>query len=222
MWLLPSKGRPEACQRALDAFATHGSTPGVLYVHDTFEEYRDIRLPVGWVKHEGHEFQAAQMQWFFGQYPDLDWYGWIADDNYAETADFDLELIRTAGRNCMVWCDGGRPKQNAKHLKGLCTEVPGLIPSCMVWGGDLVRRVGWWAPPWVNHGTIDEHWKHLVMHTNRARWRGDVRVRHEHWQDGNRPRDTTDHSSDFFSADIGAFEKWREGDEFKALVTALK
>ena len=188
MWLLPSRGRPAACQEALDAIATHGTAPGVLYVHETFEDYADIRLPPGWTKHEGMGAQAAQMQWFYAEHPNEKWYGWIADDNRPLTPDFDIMLAEEAEDRYFVFCNGGRHKTNKKYRGG----VPTTIPSAMVWGGDLVRAVGWWAPPWIVHATIDEHWKYICTRANRSRYRHDVVVEHLHWITGLRKQDKTD------------------------------
>jgi hypothetical protein len=214
MWLLPSRGRREACQEALDAFAEHGSTPGVLYVHDS--DYGDMRLPVGWIQVDGSEAQAGQMRWLFAQYPHELWYGWIADDNRPRTPDFDNELIRTAGLKNFVFCNGGQHKTGATH-KGL----PPSIPSCMLWGGDLVRQVGWWAPPWIKHTTIDEHWKAIAVCAGRARYRDDVVVEHLHWKTGLRPHDNTDDAwRPFHGDDMAAFARNRP--KLAAIGKALK
>ena len=186
MWLLPSRGRRESCQAALDAFAEHGSTPGVLYVHNS--DYGEMRLPDGWIQVNGSEAQAGQMRWLFDNYPNEPWYGWIADDNRPLTPDFDLELIKTAGDWNFVFCNGGGYKTPAEYRKGL----PPSIPSAMLWGGELVRAVGWWAPPWVRHATIDEHWKYITFNSGRARYRHDVVVNHLHWKHNTRAKDDTD------------------------------
>lgn len=188
MWLLPSRGRPKECQEALDAFAEFGSTPGVLYVHQTHSEYRDIRLPAGWSKFEGDEAQAAQMQWFYQTYPNEKWYGWIADDNRPKTPEFDRHLIDEAGDWHFVYCNGGRHKTPPEAPE----KPPATIPSAMMWGGELVRHVGWWAPPWVVHATIDEHWKYLCARAGVTRYRHDIVIEHLHWRSGLRPQDKTD------------------------------
>lgn len=188
MWLLPSRGRAIQCQQALDAIAEFGCEPGVLYVHRTFEEYRDIRLPVGWKKYEGNGAQADQMRWFFEAYPNEKWYGWIADDNRPMTPEFDALLAEEAGDWHFVFCNGGRHKTPTDYRGG----VPATIPSCMVWGGELVRFVGWWAPPWIKHATIDEHWKYLCARAGLSRYRHDVVVEHLHWRSGLRDEDSID------------------------------
>ena len=43
IWLLSTRGRPEACQQVLDACEETGMTsPGVVYVDETVDEYQDI------------------------------------------------------------------------------------------------------------------------------------------------------------------------------------
>jgi len=206
MWLLPSRGREQMCQQALDAFAQHGSTPGVLYVHAS--TYGEMSLPDGWTRKNGDEWQAAQMNWLFSEYPDEPWYGWIADDNFPQTPGFDKALIEAAGNNRMIWCNGATRKTPAKWDSE--KSVPSHIPSCMMWGGDLVRAAGWWAPPWVTHATIDETWKVFCMETGRAGYLHNVVVRHLRAKEG-RQRDATDKAPrPFFSPDMGKFKAWRE------------
>ena len=54
MWLLPSRGRPAACQALLDSMVAHGMTAlGVLLLTETDScraEYEAIALPEGWFR----------------------------------------------------------------------------------------------------------------------------------------------------------------------------
>lgn len=184
MWILHTRGRGAQCQEALDAFARCGSTPGMVYVHsmNTLEraQYDALALPPGWMREDGEEYIGGQSRLFFDRHPDEPWYGVLADDNRPETPDFDLKMIEAAGRWKFVSCDGGRKKRWPS------------IQSAMVWGGDLVRAVGWFAPPGIIHATRDEHWKAIAGHAGVIEYLPDVMVRHPHWQDGRRKRDHTD------------------------------
>lgn len=194
---------------ALDAFAEYGTTKGVLYVHETHEDYKGITLPPGWDVFYGHEGQPGQMQWFFERHPEEPWYGWIADDMRPLTRDFDKELIATAGDWCMVWCNGGRHRKGIVGNWGGEKHVPSTIPSAMLWGGNLVRAVGWWAPPWTQWASIDEAWKRLVMTAGLARFRNDVVVEHLHWTSGLRAKDLVDDACNpSYASDVDAFHKW--------------
>jgi hypothetical protein len=186
MWMLGTRCRPERAQRALDDFAAHGSTPGVLYVHamskDEERGYEDIRLPAGWVKVVGTGYMAEQCRTVQAMAPDAQWYGMLADDNHPATPDFDLAMIEAAVPMSFVCCNGG-PKAKT---------WPGSIPGVMMWGRGLIDAVGWWAPPGIVHATLDEHWKQIYKAAGVGRYLPDVVVTHDHWKHKARPKDFTD------------------------------
>jgi hypothetical protein len=194
------------CQEALDAFAAHGTTPGVLYVHAMDEAeasgYEGIRLPEGWDKVTGKEYQAGQFRWWLDTYPGRDWYGWIADDNRPATQDFDLKMAAKAVPWGFVCCNGGKGK-----------AWPSSLPSALMWGGELVRTVGWIAPPRVFHATIDEHWKNLSRRAGIDQYCGDVLIEHLHWNNGGRNKDATDIAPrGKWNADFGLLQTFLSGE----------
>lgn len=187
MWILPTHGRPDFCQQALDCFSRVGSTPGIVWMDE--DEYPGLRIPDRWELVHGKGGPAQAYRYLVKRFPDADWYGFLADDNRPRSKNFDLELIKSAVPGCFVYCNGDGHKTVSYHEGD---PLPQTIPSAMMWGGDLVRFVGWLAAPWANHATTDEVWKHLAMRSGVGRYRHDVIVGHVHWGSGGRKPDATD------------------------------
>lgn len=229
MWLLPSRNRPSSCRNTLAAFAALGTTPGVLWVDDAPDGYADIALPAGWsveyASAHGRHGIAESMRWLYEAYPGRAWYGWIADDMTPVTPDFDRELIETAAGKYFVYCSGDKHKTPAtwRTPKAGHPGAPATIPSAMLWGGDLVRSVGWWVPPWSVQTCIDEAWKQIALKAGLARYRHDVIVRHLHWMTGGRPKDETDqYGMQAARGDIGRLRGWLESAEFGRIVRRVQ
>jgi len=88
MWLMTTKNRPEAAERALWAcWDTGMRSPGVVYVDgENHTQYDGIELPVNWemvkwVDVGGIGNLAGSKNYIFENYPDERVYGWVADDN---------------------------------------------------------------------------------------------------------------------------------------------
>ena len=161
MFVLPTLSRPEQCAAVLRRIKDSGCTSkGMVFLNGDShrQEYYDSVLPhalpdgwgfIFWPKNLG---AIGALNKVFDMYPDEPWYGFIADDEMlAEDApsDWDRRLIEAAGdwkiaHGWEDWNDGRR-----------CQGYP-------VWGGKLLRAVGYWALPtcWHNFG-LDSHWDWL-------------------------------------------------------------
>lgn len=209
MWLLTTLNRPKQCQEALDAFAEHGKSLGVVWVDGG--NYSKLKLPQGWRIHYGGGGIAASMRWFYETYPNLPWYGWLADDMRPASGNFDFWLAKATEGKYFVYCNGGRHKTP----RGRPDKPPSTIPSAMVWAGDLVRTVGWWVPPWAEFSCIDEAWKLLCFKAHAAVYVHDVVVVHNHWTSGGRQSDDTDKiGMNLASKDVPRLKEWRASPEF--------
>jgi hypothetical protein len=217
VWLLTSLNRPKECQLALDAFAEVGRSMGALWLDG--DDYPDIRLPQGWFVHRGSGGLAEAFRWFFGKFHSLPWYGWLADDMRPVSKDFDKELIKTTEGKYFVYCNGGGHKTPLSPPE----KPPQSIPGAMVWGGDLVREVGWWAPPWAKYSCIDEAWKLLALKAGVARYRHDVIVNHLHWGSRYREQDATDKiGMQRAQNDVGTVKDWVKSPDFMETVERIK
>lgn len=129
---------------------------------------------------------GAMMDEAFRSHPDLDFYGWLADDTYPQTKHWDEVLSFVAGANCLSYADdggylspGGGPKDGSELSSGLC------------WGGNLLRSTGSWSLGFRD-AWIDMAWLDLLRPLGRLRYVPSVTVRHDNWRTGRRAMDELD------------------------------
>jgi hypothetical protein len=198
MWICPSRERPHNIKRLFDAWKELGSTPGILWVDlddKHFREYWDIELPRGWsrIAHERVSLGAIFNR-VFEICPDEPWYGLLGDDVLPRTKDFDLQLIKAAGSDGMAYAND--------LLKG---EKHAAHP---VIGGDLIRRLGWIAPPGMEKLYIDNVLMDVASVMNKAHYLPDVIMEHLHFSNGKAPNDAT-YRKPSAESDKAAYEAWR-------------
>jgi hypothetical protein len=211
IWLLSTRGRPDATQEVLDACETTGMTsPGVVYVDEDTGLYDKLRLPFNWRIHREPVWGSLQasMQWVYRQYPRATQYGWLADDTVPRTNGWDKELEASAGDHAFshardLWNTEGSQDEFENGLDmsaGLC------------WGGELVRAAGWWALPGVRQAGIDTAWLAILAPFRLVKYRHDVIVEHKHYLTGKRKTDQGDSwfrdGVNYVQADIDAREEW--------------
>ena len=201
MWFFPTRKRPALAQRLMDACSQTGMTsPGVLVVDGTSEDYRDVVLPqnVGFrVTGEHLEF-AGVLRWIFQQYPHESFYGFICDDGLPRTQGWDKELEATAG-DWHVSC-----ANDLLHAPGRWTY--GAL------GGELIRALGFFMPPGFIHLYTDNVWEYLDSWLKIMRYREDVVIEELHFSNGKAPFDATYERTYMGEAygqkDRDTFEKW--------------
>ena len=196
------------CQAVLDACEKSGMTSrGIVYVDETVDEYRNIRLPRNWSIHYEPKWGSLQasMQYVFNKYPDAKSYGWLADDTYPLTEGWDKKVEAAAGDWALAYCNdlwiGPNQRDNGIDLTaGLC------------WGGELVRTVGWWALPGVQQAGIDTAWTLLLKPLQLLRYLPEVVVEHKNYRTLKREKDWVDSweraGVDYVNADISVRDKW--------------
>ena len=197
MWLMTTKNRPKAAEIALAAcWDTGMKQPGVVYVDgQNHSPYDDIKLPPNWtmvkfVDVGGIGNLAGSKQYVFETYPDERVYGWVADDNFPVTNNWCAMVEEIAHPWRLVHCRDdfvsltGSGKDSLRETRNLGGGI--------CWGGDLVRCVGWWAPPGIIQGSIDWAWTSLVGTTDMGVYLPDVIVRHDNYRTGRRQKDDND------------------------------
>ena len=140
--------------------------------------YRDIDLPLGWC------FVVAQRTLLSSIYnavfmamPDLDWYGFLADDIVPETPNWDGLLIEAVGKDGLAFGnDGINGASFATHF---------------VLGGDLVRSIGWLALPGLDRIYIDTVWNDIAVERGVRRYLPEVKLTHLHFSNRRAMRDKT-------------------------------
>ena len=140
--------------------------------------YRDIDLPLSW------RFVVAQRTLLSSIYnavfmamPDLDWYGFLADDVVPETPNWDRLLIEAAGKDALAFGDDG--------INGAA------FATHFVLGGDLVRSVGWLALLGLDRIYIDTVWNDIARRRGVLRFLSEVKLPHLHFSNRRALRDKT-------------------------------
>jgi hypothetical protein len=194
MWFLPSRGRPHLIARVFER-SDPITTPGVLGIDDDqVDLYLGVSLPHGWTVHvQPRTFLSAKVNNMLAAYPDEPWYGLICDDQQG-WGHWDRALVGAAGRRRVAWGDDG-----LHHRLGVS-----------VFGGDLVRAIGWLCCPTIKHFYIDDAHELIVRELGCGVPCMGVQVPHLHFTTGETPFDKTyEERPDIEECRI-AFEAWRE------------
>ena len=190
MWLLPSRGRPHLAQRLFDK--GNFKTPGLLILDkDDAYRYDRIRLPVGWKKLVLERmFLSGKMNAGLETVPGCEWYGGLNDDHLPLTEGWDLKLVEALKERPFVW-----PKDNY-----------GDRISTPVMSGELVRTLGWFCCPAMNHFYLDD--VHELIAECLGGGQIDITVSHEHVNAGRMKPDKTWHERPSNAEDRVAFVIW--------------
>lgn len=188
MWILPTLNRPAQCAAVLKQMQEMKcSTRGVVFVNgdEKAKEYWDLawpECPDGWVLDVCAENIGAlgALNAVFREYPDEPWYGFIGDDEFVQTPEFDKKLIEAAGDWNIAHGDDG--VHAGRRAQGY-----------LVIGGKLARALGWLALPGVWHWYgLDDMWEILACEgACRKVFCPEVKVEHRHPYFGKGVRDAT-------------------------------
>ncbi len=219
MFFLPSRNRPERLQQALDKIVDAGtSAPGVVVIDgEDPTKYAGLRLPDGWrVEFLPNDMGgvARVWNWCVDQHPDLPWYGMITDDLIVQTPGWDKILIEAAGsRGIASANDLWQAQENIAQ---------GRMHGAAVFGGDLIRAVGYWVPRGMIHNFVDDLWEMIGRSFQCWTVRMDVVTEHIHPGNGKAPIDETyarnmrvvdgrlDFATKTLEADTRTWRRWVE------------
>jgi hypothetical protein len=226
IWLLTTRGRPDACQQVLDACVETGMTsPGIVYVDETADLYRKIRLPANWSIRRTNTWGsiAASMRYCRRRYPDATQYGWLADDTVPISEAWDVALEQAAGNWHISYANDRWMALDPGWAHYV--RAGSLMTSGLCWGASLIRAAGWWALPGVRQGGIDGAWNTVSHELDLGRYLDNVVIEHRTWKAGKRRRDKTDawvkHGQAYIAADVKRYWKW-EREECPRLVKRLR
>jgi len=183
MWVLPSKSRPDAALDTIDRMVKCGSrAPGQLCVDSVdpmYSRYKDAEadglIPANWslmVNHGDSKGAAESYRMMTDRFPGLPWYGWISDDIKPETFGFEQRLIEAAGpwgiasAHDRATCNGG--------------AVYGRMHGAAVFGGECVRKLGYWVPEGFEHLYVDDVHEYIGRALGNWVILTDVFTPHEH------------------------------------------
>ncbi len=202
MWIIPTYNRPERAQQTLDSLVENGcQTPGLVYIDGSKHPgYDSLRLPKGWEiwKREENRGVCAALNDVFSRFPNLSWYGFISDDSLVRTPFWDELLLEKREDFAIVHSDDGWQAKRRIH-------------GAVLFGGELLRALGWWVPPGLVHSFCDDVWETIANALHLRRFVPEVLVEHCHFWNG---KTSLDHSYvkayASFDADKQAFLKWKE------------
>lgn len=181
MIILPTKARPENLKRFIRAY---NLTCGTLPIHVIFDakdasRYNEVETPSHWKRISvpsgtplGGIFERV-----FKKYPYEPFYGMVADDVIPETAIWDVVLRDSCLPDKIAWGWDGIQNEN--------------LPVHPFIGGDLVRKLGWWAAPNLKHWFVDNVWKELSVALGNGIYLPNIKMTHHHPIIGKAPNDRT-------------------------------
>jgi len=208
LWILPTHQRPERCQATLDACAATGmTTPGLVIINGDGKGYENLKLPPGWMKETAGRDERLNEVYrrIYAGNPDLDWYGFIADDILPRTEGWDVKLIRAAGKDRIA---------SANDL----WQAPNRMHGAVVYGGNVLRKVGYWMPEGIVHMFGDDLWEHLGRQAGIWDCLLDVVTEHVHWMNGKAPKDESySRSHALLESDQKRFQFWMQNEADAAL-----
>lgn len=178
MIILPSRGRPDQLARF---FASSQPGPsGILLLDEDDKASHDAALPAGWCCVIGP--RRGNIEWCneaFKLFPHEPWYACLGDDMECGPPGWDERLARAAGAWGLAYADDGI--NGEKH------------PAVPFLGGELVRAVGWIAPPGMRHGLFyDNLWSDIATALGTRSYHPDLKTLHRHWSTpGGQPFDAT-------------------------------
>ena len=203
MWILPSRGRPNNIERLIEAWRLTEASTSVLLCLDEedsfFGDYQNLKLPTDWLLYlrQGKLLSDVYNE-CFGLYPNLSWYGFIADDVVPLTPGWDQILISVASGDGMAVPAGSHDPTGAPHF---------------VLGGDLVRSVRWLSLPGLARLYIDTVWQDIAVDRGVLRRVPDVLLQHRHFSNGLALFDQTYRKPSRIS-DRVIYETWRTNHDY--------
>lgn len=197
-------GRPKLCNAVFDRMKFHRvTTPGVLVVNGPLQadEYLKIELPDNWqlqLLPENIGMMAALTK-VFTEFPNEPWYGIATDNEYVYTDHFDQILVKAAG------------SYGISHGNDGVKNKPITIHTYAIYGGELLRLIGYWPIPGTFHAFSDWAWQLIGTTFNLIFPCDDVITQHKDIAYGRADVDETHITAQSHAArDFELYEQWKE------------
>lgn len=209
MWLIPTRHRPHMMRALIEAMRATELPSDVAVMIDCCDGYEQIDWPDGWKVHRSDEHleMSRSLNALFEAYPEEPWYGLVCDHARPESSEWSSALVESAGSWGIATSVGrnGRPnKRTGKERFGAAT----------VWGGDLVREVGWVWLPDVVHLYGDDAWEDIAHGLNALVRDERSVVRNLLIVHGTMPRDSNHErlwrGQSYVRRDRDGYEKWQQ------------
>lgn len=198
--VVPSLRRPHNAARFIDAWAstTSGFSDLLFVLEDndpTIPQYPTVPVAsalVGEYRSLGNAFNAA-----FEAHPDYVAYAPLNDDHLIRTEGWEPIVLAALQEHRIVYGDDGF--QGAR------------LATAPVLRGDLVRDLGYIAPPGIPHLYIDNAWMEIGERLGSIRYLPEVLFEHMHPEAGKGTWDPTyraANSAEAYGRDGAAFAEW--------------
>lgn len=212
MWILCSLMRPHLIHRIINSYAW-GSDKVILALYEKdprLQEYLEQKWPDGWrVEIVPMLYTAPTYNEILRRYPNERFYAYLADDVVLNVQGMLRLLARDAG-------DWNIAYANDKHWGKELPTMPAM-------GGDLVRAVGYLAPPTFTHWAVDTAWGELGKRLGNLVYRDDLTYDHLNPVWGTAEDDKTYHLSrqaSFGWQDL--LRAWMLGGEMQAAIKRVQ
>lgn len=231
--ICPSRGRPGNVARLIDSFdATkkHAHTQLIIAIDSTdpqLDEYSNVLnrradvlnrreakdvflLNIDNKRTRMVETLNRAASYEIGSY-EVAMLGFVGDDHLFETEGWDTFLIECFTPMGIAYGDDGHQHAN--------------LPTAVFMDADIVRRLGWMAPPELQHLYVDNAWKALGEALGTLRYYPEIRITHLHPHAGLAEWDETyaeSNAPEVDSADREKFYEWANGDGLRDAVKELK
>jgi hypothetical protein len=221
--IVPSRGRPHAAAELIEAFGETRTTAQLVFALDeddpTRDEYAKVVPPATATIDTGgapatmvRALNAAAMHRAASENPPFA-VGFMGDDHRPRTPGWDavyLEALRELGTGIVYGND---------LLQGE------RIPTQVAMTSDIVRSLGWMAPPVLTHLYVDNFWKDLGVQAGCLRYLADVVVEHLHpvagkaaWDEGH----VRVNAPEMYHADRAAYARFIEVGGLTAAVETVR
>ena len=203
MVMVPTRGRPERLRKLLDSFTQTATCADITVITDPDDrsydgfDFGDAAVAVL----EPRAYLAGKLNKTAEAFADV--YRvlmWVADDHVFQTPGWDrimLDCLAEVGGSGWVYPEDMRRND---------------VPEIWMASSDVVRALGWFANPVLNHFYIDNTIGELGKRSGLIRWCPQAVIRHEHYSitpdvDRDEVYRTTEET--FGTADIAAYREWQ-------------
>ena len=171
--IVPTRGRPDSAHRLYQTFEKASVATIVFVVDDddpSLAGYEDLELPV-LVAPRGRPGIVDPLNWAVRQIvedPAVEMVGFLGDDHLPRTEDWDVRIIETLRQLGTGICYGNDLLMGEK------------IPTAVFMTADIIRTLGYMAPPPLIHLWVDNSWLEWGKAIDRIRYLEDVIIEHLH------------------------------------------
>lgn len=218
--VVPTRSRPAAVAPLAAAFdATCTAHTKLVFAVDDSDPAREEYLAAGTASHRSHvqfcdsSTMVEALNLAAARLPEHFAVGFMGDDHMPRTVGWDtayLEALRDLGTG-MVY--GDDLVQQAR------------IPTQIAMTSDIVRALGWMAPPVLTHLYVDNFWLSLGQAAGCIRYLPGVVVEHRHPAAGTAPVDDgylRVNNSAMYARDEAAFRRFEADGHFTAAVETVR